>query len=104
VALALGPHLPAGRVVGPFLAGEEDLPAEAGALAGADAECLPRAELPVAPNPLPELTLELRQLLPPRITLREPRRCRFAGHRLCLRSRSGSVRVRSRRWLWVENA
>lgn len=63
VALALGTHLPAGRIVAPVLAGEEHLLAEAGALASADAERLPRAELPVSPHPLPELTLVLCQLL-----------------------------------------
>jgi hypothetical protein len=90
VALALGPHLPAGRVVGPVLAGKEDLLAKAGALAGADAERLPRAEVPVPPHPFPELSLELGQLLTPRVsTLRPPRRRRrrcLAGHRLRLRS------------------
>ena len=93
VALALGAHLAAGRVVGPVLAGEEDLLAEAGALAGADAERLPRAELPVPPHPLPELPLILGQLLPPRVPLRPPRRRRgrrrrgrLPGHRLRLRS------------------
>lgn len=80
VALALGTHLPAGRIVAPVLAGEEHLLAEAGALASADAERLPRAELPVSPHPLPELTLVLCQLLPPRVPLRPPRRRR--GRRL----------------------